>query len=127
MIQKLTRKMLPKVEKRTGRPTRGDSVSISMAMRFTREELATYDRAAKAAGMNRSEWIRRHLAHAVGDKSALVPPIGGHPPQLVQQLAAVLYPDGPGSEWEPEMLEEVARVLAKHGYKPTPKRVERRG
>jgi hypothetical protein len=52
---------------RVGRPARsGDKASdVRLQVRVTVEELATYDKAAEAAGVDRSTWIRELLNVAV--------------------------------------------------------------
>jgi hypothetical protein len=52
---------------RVGRPARsGDKASdVRLQIRVTAEELATYDKAAEAAGVDRSTWIRELLNDTV--------------------------------------------------------------
>jgi predicted DNA binding CopG/RHH family protein len=57
---------------RVGRPARsGDKASdVRLQVRVTVEELATYDKAAEAAGVDRSTWIRE-LLNATASRSAI--------------------------------------------------------
>ena len=37
---------------------------------------------------------------------------------VLRELAGVLYPDGPDTEWTPDTLDAVAGILTRHGVAP---------
>lgn len=53
----------PQMSKKQGRPPKSPDVAKTKRVEFraTTSEVSAYNRAAVAAGMERSEWIRMHL------------------------------------------------------------------